>query len=58
LLADKLLIFSHNNYFAQDVIFVLIQLNSKQLILYSYLLIESTVNHKQTTNRQIFGFYF
>ncbi len=36
LLAEKLLIFSHNNLFAQDVIFALIQFNSKQIILSSY----------------------
>jgi hypothetical protein len=36
LLADKLLIFSQNNLFAQDVIFILIHLNSKQIILSSY----------------------
>ena len=36
MLADKLHIFSQNNLFAQDVIFILIQLNSKQIILSSY----------------------
>ena len=55
LLPDKLLIFSHNNLFAQDVIFVLIQLNSKQIIL-SY-----WSNHQPQTNHKppdFFGFYF
>ncbi len=36
LLAEKLIIFLHNNLFAQDVIFALIQFNSKQIILSSY----------------------
>ena len=46
LLADKLLIFSHNNLFAQDVIFVLIQLNSKQIILSYQSNRQPQTNHK------------
>ncbi len=45
-LADKLLIFSHTNLFAQDVIFVLIQLNSEQIIVSYQSNRQPQTNHK------------